>query len=75
LQGSCAFGDCQHLSEPGCAIIAAARSGAIDAARYDSYRRLADATESGMLEAAADNVDGWEDDTGGREKPWHAKDG
>ena len=75
LQGSCAFGDCQHLSEPGCAIIAAARSGAIDAARYDSYRRLADATGSGMLEAAADDMDGWEDDTGGREKPWHAKDG
>lgn len=72
LQGSCAFGDCQHLSEPGCAVIAAARSGAIDAERYDSYRRLANATESGVLEGAADD---WEDDAGEREEPWYAKDG
>jgi ribosome biogenesis GTPase len=72
LQGSCAFADCQHLSEPGCAVIAAARSGAIDAMRYDSYRRLADATEGAALES---DVDGWEDDPGGREEPWHANDG
>ena len=74
LQGSCAFGDCQHLSEPGCAIIAAVRSGAIDAARYDSFRRLANATASGVLEAAAGGMDDWEDETGGREDPY-AKDG
>lgn len=40
VRGSCGFGNCQHLSEPGCAIIAAAQSGAIDLQRYDSYRRL-----------------------------------
>jgi ribosome biogenesis GTPase len=40
-RGACAFSDCRHLSEPGCAVRAAARTGAIDAERYDSYHRLA----------------------------------
>jgi ribosome biogenesis GTPase len=39
--GVCSFGDCRHLSEPGCAIHTALRAGAIDPARYDSYHRLA----------------------------------
>jgi ribosome biogenesis GTPase / thiamine phosphate phosphatase len=42
--GGCAFSDCRHLAEPGCAIHAAVRAGAIDAARYDSYHRLASGT-------------------------------
>ncbi|HEX8729251.1 MAG TPA: ribosome small subunit-dependent GTPase A, partial [Ktedonobacterales bacterium] len=55
LVGACAFTDCQHLSEPGCAVTAAARSGAIDAARYDSYRRLAGAPSAGgAWDVAAD---------------------
>lgn len=36
----CRFGDCSHLSEPGCAVIAAVESAAVSAARYDSYSRL-----------------------------------
>jgi len=36
----CRFGNCSHLSEPGCAVIAAVQSGAVSAARYDSYSRL-----------------------------------
>jgi len=36
----CRFGNCSHLSEPGCAVIAAVRSAAVSAARYDSYSRL-----------------------------------
>jgi ribosome biogenesis GTPase len=36
----CRFGNCAHLSEPGCAVIAAVRSAAVSAARYDSYSRL-----------------------------------
>jgi ribosome biogenesis GTPase len=36
----CRFLDCQHLREPQCAVQAAAQSGAIDARRYESYRRL-----------------------------------
>lgn len=36
----CRFGNCAHLSEPGCAVIAAVEGGVASAARYDSYRRL-----------------------------------
>lgn len=36
----CRFGNCSHLSEPGCAVIAAVASAAVSAARYDSYSRL-----------------------------------
>jgi len=38
--GNCRFADCSHGPEPGCAITAAASSGAISSARLDSYRRL-----------------------------------
>jgi ribosome biogenesis GTPase len=38
--GNCRFADCSHGPEPGCAITAAAASGAISPARLDSYRRL-----------------------------------
>ncbi len=38
---ACAFSDCRHLTEPGCAIHAALRAGALDPDRYDSYHRLA----------------------------------
>ena len=40
----CKFADCLHLREPQCAVIAAAESGAIDARRYESYRRLLNLT-------------------------------
>lgn len=73
LVDGCAFADCQHLSEPGCAVIAAARSGAIDAARYESYRRLAGADAANW-----DDLDDWDDDTDETsiwEEPWHAHDG
>jgi ribosome biogenesis GTPase len=36
----CKFGDCAHDQEPRCAVKDAARSGAIAAARYDTYLRL-----------------------------------
>ncbi|MEO7217290.1 MAG: ribosome small subunit-dependent GTPase A [Gemmatimonadaceae bacterium] len=36
----CRFGNCSHLTEPGCAVSAAVGSGAVSAARYDSYSRL-----------------------------------
>jgi ribosome biogenesis GTPase len=40
-RGTCAFSDCRHLIEPGCAVRAAVHAGTIDAERYDSYHRLA----------------------------------
>jgi ribosome biogenesis GTPase len=40
LAASCRFRDCRHESEPGCAVLAAAASGALDADRLASYRKL-----------------------------------
>jgi ribosome biogenesis GTPase len=40
LAGACRFGDCRHLREPGCAVLAACDSGELAPARYDSWRRL-----------------------------------
>jgi ribosome biogenesis GTPase len=39
--GQCRFRDCLHLSEPGCAIKAAADRGELSERRLGSYRRLA----------------------------------
>lgn len=36
-KGECRFGNCKHLNEPGCAVIAAVESGTIAASRYNSY--------------------------------------
>ncbi len=42
----CRFNDCRHFDEPGCAVRAAVEAGAVDARRYESYRRLARLFES-----------------------------
>lgn len=36
----CRFGDCRHHKEPGCAVIAAMNSGALDPGRWESYTKL-----------------------------------
>lgn len=41
LTHACRFRDCVHMSEPGCAISAAAAEGKVSARRLASYRRLA----------------------------------
>jgi ribosome biogenesis GTPase len=38
--GRCRFHNCRHVSEPGCAVQDAARTGAIDERRLQSYREL-----------------------------------
>ena len=38
--GKCRFSDCSHGSEPGCAIRKAIDMGELDAARWESYRKL-----------------------------------
>jgi ribosome biogenesis GTPase len=38
--GACKFNNCAHLSEPGCAVVAAAGSGAISAERLSFYQVL-----------------------------------
>jgi ribosome biogenesis GTPase len=40
LLGGCHHRDCAHLTEPGCVIRAAVRTGNVDRARYESYCRL-----------------------------------
>ena len=40
LAEGCRFRDCRHASEPGCAVIAAAKDGTLPAPRLDSYRKL-----------------------------------
>ncbi|MDF1535284.1 MAG: ribosome small subunit-dependent GTPase A [bacterium] len=40
LASACRFRDCRHEIEKGCAVIAAADSGAIDSDRLESYRKL-----------------------------------
>jgi ribosome biogenesis GTPase len=36
----CRFSDCQHGSEPGCAVLAALASGELEERRYRNYRKL-----------------------------------
>ena len=36
----CRFNDCAHLTEPGCAVLAAIAAGGLPAERLESYRKL-----------------------------------
>lgn len=40
LAAMCRFGDCQHHTEPGCAVVAAVEEGRINGDRMASYRKL-----------------------------------
>lgn len=40
LAESCRFTDCEHRTEPHCAVLAAIESGALPSRRLDSYRKL-----------------------------------
>lgn len=40
LARGCRFSDCSHGQEPGCAVREAVESGALDKARFSSYKRL-----------------------------------
>ena len=39
-EGECRFSPCYHLSEPGCAVLAAAKEGQISPARLERYHQL-----------------------------------
>ena len=41
LAENCRFRDCRHVSEPGCAVVQAAASGALAPMRLESFRKLA----------------------------------
>jgi ribosome biogenesis GTPase len=38
--GHCAFADCSHVTEPGCAVKTAVEQGEISRKRYESYVAL-----------------------------------
>ena len=40
LASACRFGDCGHVGEPGCAILASIEAGDLSQARLDSWRKL-----------------------------------
>jgi ribosome biogenesis GTPase len=40
LAAGCRFSDCRHAVEPGCAVVAAVESGALDPTRLEAYRKL-----------------------------------
>jgi ribosome biogenesis GTPase / thiamine phosphate phosphatase len=40
IVAQCRFGDCQHTTEPGCAIRSALESGSLQEDRLQSYRKL-----------------------------------
>ena len=46
LVAQCRFSNCQHRTEPGCAVLAALADGRLDRRRYDSYCKLADEAAS-----------------------------
>jgi ribosome biogenesis GTPase / thiamine phosphate phosphatase len=48
--GECRYGDCRHMSEPGCRIGAAASAGEIQGDRLESYRVLLEELESAPAE-------------------------
>jgi ribosome biogenesis GTPase len=41
LAAACRFRDCRHVTEPGCAVIAAVEDGTLPPARLESFRKLA----------------------------------
>lgn len=45
LAGGCRFKNCSHVSEPGCAVLAALEAGTLSAARLKSYHKLRRETE------------------------------
>jgi ribosome biogenesis GTPase len=51
---ACRFRDCRHDNEPGCAVLGALESGALDAERWANFEKLG--LETAMAEAKAQEV-------------------
>lgn len=54
LAGNCRFSNCQHRSEPGCAVLAAIEDGTLASARLEHFRQLA--LEAAFQERKRDNA-------------------
>jgi ribosome biogenesis GTPase len=55
LAGACRFRDCQHLDEPGCAVLAAVNAGELDGRRLESWHKLR--REAQVLAARVDDAE------------------
>ena len=53
LAADCRFRDCQHRTEPGCAVAAAIEDGSLDPARYNAWRKLQAAAHRQLLRVDA----------------------
>ena len=53
LIGHCRFSDCQHVTEPGCAIKTALADGTLDVSRWEAYVRLKVESAGGEIARAA----------------------
>lgn len=52
LSAQCRFSNCKHTSEPGCAVLKALVSGAIDAQHYENFRKLRNESEYNQMSHA-----------------------
>jgi ribosome biogenesis GTPase len=48
----CRFGNCTHIHEPGCAVLAAVESGDIALSRYSSYLSMIEEKKEGKYRAS-----------------------
>lgn len=54
----CRFRDCSHAAEPGCAVAAALKSGALDQQRYENYCKVqADLEKLGKRQEEKESID------------------
>jgi ribosome biogenesis GTPase len=51
LGAGCRFNDCTHSAEPGCAVLAAVASGALDRGQYESFIKLTLESKSSAMSA------------------------
>jgi ribosome biogenesis GTPase len=49
LGAGCRFNDCTHTGEPGCAVLAAVTSGALDRGHYQSFVQLTRESKSSAM--------------------------
>jgi len=70
LASGCRFRDCAHGAEPGCAIQSALASGALTAAHYQNYHKLADEQAAALVRA---NAGAQHSAERAAHKPFHAR--
>lgn len=57
LQRACRFADCQHIMEPGCAVLVAVEAEELSAERYHSYLKIRDSLDTPATGSSHDYFD------------------